>query len=126
MKKPNTPKVTKGPETPSMPDRQPVGMGDTFKLPSFISQADRENFYFRWMKDDRWTDLEPAGYTQVKDPNTGNTVKKPTKDSDSDLILVRLPIKYRNEDLKAKADRVRDNSNDAGTIPGVESYLPKG
>ena len=114
-KTPDTPEVSKEPEAPK---RQRVGVDDVFRLPVWISKADQTNFYYRWPRESNWYKLQNAGYEKVKDED-GNMVRMPTKDSEDDHILVRLPIEYRLEDLEHKRLRANEgakavNIKDAG------------
>lgn len=111
---PKTPEISKTPDTPTKPVRQRPGDEDVFRLPLFISEADQKAFYFRWPRENNWYKLQNAGYEKVIDPDTEAVVRIPTKDSEGDHILVRLPMNFREEDLQFKreaANEVKDTPN---------------
>jgi len=119
-KKPTTQATPAKPSTPSRPKRRSVGSGDKFALPLWVSQADRKNFYFRYMLESRWSDHKEALYEKVIDPDTKKEVRKASKDSDEDLILVKLPMEYREEDLQGKRERANAALKKKRVEAGVE------
>lgn len=118
-KQQTTPSTAK---TPDKPKRRSVGAGDKFALPLFISKADRENFYFRYMLETRWPDYKEALYEKVIHPDTKKEVRKASKDSEEDLILVKLPNEYRNEDVQLKRERANAALKKKRTEAGVEVH----
>lgn len=102
---PKTPEVTKEPEAPA---RQRPGQADIFRLPLFVTDADKAKFYYRWPRENEWYKLQNASYEKVIDPDTEQVVRMPTKDSDQDHILVRLLKTYRNEDLQYKSEMANE------------------
>ena len=119
-KQPATQATQSKPATPDKPRRRSVGAGDKFALPLHISQADRENFYFRYMLESRWPDYKEALYVKVIDPDTKKEIRKASKDSEEDLILVKLPIEYRKEDEQLKRERANQALKRKRTEAGVE------
>lgn len=120
MNNPKRPHTGKKPETPKLPARD-IGSGlfyDAFELPAFITASDKKEFYYRFSKEDRMQMLTRMGYKQVVDPDSKKSYRMSTKDSESDLILVKQPMQYHLEDLKMKQNRVK------GAIP--ELKIPKG
>jgi len=115
-KEPGTPKTPEVAKEPAAPVRQHPGQADVFRLPIFISDADKRNFYFRWPRENEWYKLQNAGYEKVTDPDTEQVVRIPTKDSDGDHILVRLKMEFRKEDLQYK----HDMSNETKETPDIK------
>ena len=114
----------KKPAAPKRPPRQSVGMADKFDLPAFIKAADKKKYYYRYILEERWFDVEKAWYDKVIDPSTNQVYKMPSKSSEQSLILVRQEMRYRKEDLAKKAERNNSEKNVKLPAGFKEAYNP--
>ena len=127
MSNPKAPHTGKEPKAPKLPDRN-IGSGvfyDAFTLPAFVTEADQKEFYFRFSAESKMQMLDKLGYKQVLDPRTKKSYRMSTKDSESDLILVKQPWQYRNADLEMKRNRVKGAIPEIKAPKGLETYTPE-
>ncbi len=116
-----------------MPDRVPIG-GLTDAL---AVEGKSPDFYYRWVKDDAEDGqnilkhtragyffaqadegLLIGDYSVYKTENVGSIIRVPAGKGEF-LYLMRQPMKFRKEDLKAKARRV-DGTEEAMTAPALD------
>jgi hypothetical protein len=107
--------------------RIPMSAAERLPVPKKFME---EGYHYRWCADygvDKLARYLQAGYQYVEDGN-GDRISRGGGDR---LWLMRLPIEYWEQDLKAKHDKVieinkqtqRDAAPKSGAVP---EYLPQG
>jgi len=114
-------RAVKAKENKARPKRVPMSAGAKLVIPEGL--VDRKKFYPRFIADDpgRLAQAELARYEYVVDEK-GNKV---IRNGVVDLYLMKLPMEYREEDLKLKAKRVSDSMIETQKM-GKDEYLPEG
>jgi hypothetical protein len=107
---------------PKRPSRIPMGSASKLAIPFAI---DEDNFYYRYVTEERFHQSKQAYYEPVEHPETGVVHKIVFKGVTS--ILMRLPLDYRKEDLQAKRKKVINTLQDekSGGLDKSNSAVPE-
>ena len=100
-----------------------VSMGNSKKL-DFPERLKEDGFYYRWFqdKDSRIAMAMTAYYEIVVDEAQNNFRREVGL---YPMVLMRLPQKYRDDDIKLKRDRVRATMDEEAAL-GHNEYSPNG
>lgn len=108
--------------TPDRPSRIPMGSLSKLAIPFAIEE---DKYFYKYFTETRVHQAEQAYYESVKAPESGVTHKVAFKGDT--LILMRLPKKYREEDLLAKRKKVINTlkSEETGGIGEKNTEAPE-
>lgn len=103
------------------PERIPMGNSKKLDFPESLKE---DGFYYRWFqdKDSRITTAMTAYYEIVVDEAQNNFRREIGL---YPMILMRLPQKYRDDDIKLKRDRVRATMDEEAVLR-IDEYSPNG
>ena len=98
-------------------------MGNSKKL-DFPERLKEDGFYYRWFqdKDSRIAMAMTAYYEIVVDEAQNNFRREVGL---YPMVLMRLPQKYRDDDIKLKRDRVRATMDEEAVLR-IDEYSPNG